>query len=1052
MARWFVLSALILASIILRDSARCQSWRDLISTADSLDEMDHADSAIKIGRLALEKAEEEFGPEDTNVASVLHRLGVYKNSQYFVYGYDEIVSWLERAQAIRERAYGKQHQEVADVLSTLAIFYQKFHFYDKSDPLLKRALIIYEKTLGKEHPKTGQILWNLGISYWRQNNYTESETFFRRSLDVTQEALGSKHADVAQRMIFVGMICDLQGKYAQAESFYLQSLAIATDALGPNHQNVADILSQLGVLCEHQGKYAEAELHYQRSLDILENTLGSDDPKAATTMVNLGNIYVRQDRYSDAEPLFSKSLDIQEEALGSVHPEVAACQEALGVIYAHQGKYAEAESLYQQCLYINNLILAPGNPTVARNLRNLGDAYLIQGKYIQADSCYKQSFNIFERALGTDHPDVAQSLSSLATLYMHQGKFTEAEPLLRRALNTQEKALGTEHPSVATTLENMALIYGSLGQADKSLECYNRLQQSRQHFIEYAFSYASEEQKMRYVEKYPLMEHSLISFAVMTDSDDSKRSALEMILKGKGAVIDAVSVERQIAYCSYDDKIQEKVEKHTGVCGEISTLTLAGANELDPEIYRDRLRALYCKKDSLEAELSQSCAEFQDELEARRFTVTDVADVLSADAVLWEYVRYEPFDFEKGGGVKERIHHPRYAAFTLDHNGYTTLTDLGDAGEIDNLISQARKLIYRARGEVYSALADESEKRLGTVTSRLYDILFAPLKLRLGAKTRIFISPDGQLSLLPFEILLCPDGNYVIEEFQISYVSSGRDLLRFEWNQACSELVYVLADPDFSLSTEALAEHIPEVLKKSGSHSIAREPSRGVSGCLNSQFTPLPYSREEAESVAMTLGRRAQSKIEFYHSIEAIEEILKSMPAAPRVLHLATHGYFCEDTELDAITMVENPLLRSGLALAGANRVVSGVADDGPHAEDGVLTAFEVSGLNLVGTELVTLSACESGLGQVKNGEGVYGLRRAFQHAGARTIVMSLWKVPDKETCELMELFYRAWLSGESKSVALRKAALSLMSERRRSKGSAHPLFWGGFVLVGDPE
>ncbi|MBU1318030.1 MAG: CHAT domain-containing protein [candidate division Zixibacteria bacterium] len=729
-------------------------------------------------------------------------------------------------------------------------------------------------------------------------------------------------------MMFVGMICDLQGKYEQAESFYLQSLAVATDVHGPYHQNVADILTQLGVLCEHQGKYAEAESYYRRSLEILKNTLGLENPKAASTLVDLGNIYVCQDRYSEAEYLFSESLEIQKKALGSVHPAVAACQEALGVIYAHRGKYAKAESLYCRCLYINKLILAPSDPTVGRNLRNLGDTYLLWGKYDGADSCYRQSHDIFERVLGSDHPDVAQSLSSLATLYLHQGEIAKAEPLLRRALNTQEKVLGTGHPSVATILEKLAQIYGSLGQVDKSLECYNKLQQSRQHFIEYAFSYASEEQKMRYVEKYPLLEHSLISFAVMTDSDDSKRSALEMLLIGKGAVIDAVSVERQIAYCSYDDKIQESVERHTDVCGEISILTLAGADELDPEIYRDRLCTLYCRKDSLEAELSQSCIEFQDELEARRFTMTDVANVLPEDAVLWEYVRYRPFDFEKLVGVEDSALRPRYAVFTLDHDEHVSLTDLGDADEIESLIGQARDLIHRAQGEVYSPRVDESERRLGRVTGRLYDILFAPMKHLLGAKTRIFISPDGQLSLLPFEFILCPDSEYVLEKYRISYLSSGRDLLRFARSQACSDIVYVLADPDFDCSVNASAQSIDDALRETGDPVLAGVSSRGASGCLNGQFTPLPYSGKEAASVATTLGLHEQSRVEFYSGVQATEEVLKSMPAAPRVLHLATHGYFCEDTELDGITLLENPLLRSGLALAGANRQVSGVAVD----------------------------------------------------------------------------------------------------------------------------
>jgi CHAT domain-containing protein len=241
-------------------------------------------------------------------------------------------------------------------------------------------------------------------------------------------------------------------------------------------------------------------------------------------------------------------------------------------------------------------------------------------------------------------------------------------------------------------------------------------------------------------------------------------------------------------------------------------------------------------------------------------------------------------------------------------------------------------------------------------------------------------------------------------------------------------------------------------LRKSDIISFAYEPSRGVSGCLDNRFNPLPYSREEARSVGKTLTKKAKLNVDSYYGGDALEEVLKGMSRPPRVLHLATHGFFCQDLDFTEKRMSENPLLRSGLAFSGANRVIDESQKIDSQTEDGILTAFEASGLNLVGTDLVTLSACETGVGEVKNGEGVYGLRRAFQCAGARTIVMSLWKVPDEETCKLMDDFYENWLSGQTKKEALRQAALKILSNRRAKSKSTHPLFWGGFVLLGDPD
>jgi CHAT domain-containing protein len=525
-----------------------------------------------------------------------------------------------------------------------------------------------------------------------------------------------------------------------------------------------------------------------------------------------------------------------------------------------------------------------------------------------------------------------------------------------------------------------------------------------------------------------------------------------MILKSKAVVVDAVSAEKEIAFCSYDDNIRRKAERHAEICGEIATLALAGAGKIETGIYRERLIKLYSIKDSLETELNVKCTEFRDELHSRKFEVADIAGIIPEGSVLWEFIVYEPIDFQKPGSGGDRIGPPRYLAFTLDNKGRITLNDLGDATEIDNLISEARKAIYDARETVYSPLVEESEKRLTGVTGELYKRIFEPLTSSLGNNRYIFISPDGQLNLIPFEILPAPDGQYVVEKYEISYLSSGRELLKFKRKREPGNWALVMADPDFDLSGDRLTRRRERVLKQSGIFTVEYTPTRGASDCMNKLFPGLPYTQRESMSVVRTLEKNSGLRVESYYGGEVLEEVLKGMESAPRVLHLATHGYFCEDLSMVRGRTLENPLLRSGLALAGANRLMStgGVTVD--WGEDGILTAFEVSGLNLVGTELAVLSACETGVGEIKNGEGVYGLRRTFQYAGAETILMSLWKVPDRETYRLMSGFYKNWVGeGRRKREALRQSTLTLLNDLRKRYGTAHPLLWGGFILAGNP-
>jgi CHAT domain-containing protein len=377
------------------------------------------------------------------------------------------------------------------------------------------------------------------------------------------------------------------------------------------------------------------------------------------------------------------------------------------------------------------------------------------------------------------------------------------------------------------------------------------------------------------------------------------------------------------------------------------------------------------------------------------------------------------------------------------------IKDLGDAARIDTLVTAARDLIYKAQGQVYSPAAVTAEERLREVTSQMYDLVFAPLAEASNGESNLIISPDGMLNLLPFEILPAPDGSYVIENYRISYLSSGRDLLKYKGDEPHDGEMIVMADPAFD-GTADLADAAPSpTMTASVSEEMYGPEMRGITDCLETSFSPLGHTRQEAQSVAGQL-KAARMPVREFYDVKAAEDALKNLQAPPQVLHLATHGFFCETGEPEASTK-DNPLLRSGLVLTGANKTIAGESD--PNAtEDGILTALEVSGLNLVGTDLAVLSACESGMGDFVNGEGLFGLRRAFQHAGVETIIMSLWSVPDKETSQLMDGFYRRWLEGSSKRDALRESALEVLAQSREKRGCGHPLLWGGFILAGNPN
>ncbi len=899
----------------------------------------------------------------------------------------------------------------------------------------------------------------LGICYVHKGDYTQSETFFKEALDIYRNSFGSRDSRVAKCLDNLGVLYTDQGRYTEAESLFKQALEISEEALSSDHLDVAGNLSNLGRVYKDQGRYGEADILLARALEIRERRLGPDDPRVAKTLSNLGIIYRTQGRYAEAEPLLRRALEIKEKALDPDHLSTGKSLITLGNLYYDLGRYSEAEHLLGRAVEINERALGRDHPDLGRILIYWGRAYKEQGKYGEAESLLERALQISEKGLGSDHPQVALSLFYLGVLNREQGRCVHAESLFTRSIQISEQVFGPSHPDVALCLNNLGKLLGSGDKYSESLTFYQRAQEARRDFINYCFSYASEIQKLTYVEKYPLIDNSLLSLTLVYNTPRSKKQALEMLFDGKGVVLEAVSKEKEAAYCSYDSATIQKFEELSSVGGKIATMVLEGLGKLQPNEYRDSLRILTEYKGKLEAELSQACSEFAEALALRGIRVEDIAEALPEGSVLWEIVKYEPYDFKKIGSYKEKTGLPRYMAFQLSRDGNIEVADLGEAAVIDSLVAGHRNNISDARETIYEGDEKSAEQGLSGITGQLYHLVFAPLEGHLKGNKRIFISPDGELNLLPYYILPCPDGKYLIEKYGISYLSSGRDLVKYHHpDETESDYALVMTNPDYNMELIAQAGQLADlepVIGSSHSYSPVRGPSDRTE-CLSNPFNPLPATQKEGRIIADLIKEKAQLETYHHYGAKASEEILKGIDIAPRVLHLATHGYFCPKASFSGgVKIFENPLLYSGLALSGANRIIIEETEgylQAPRAEDGILTSLEVSGLNLVGTDLVVLSACQTGVGEVKNGEGVFGLRRSFQHAGARSIAMSMWDIPDRETVELMDDFYREWLSGESKSRALRKSALKILSERRKSRGAAHPLFWGGFVLVGNPD
>jgi CHAT domain-containing protein len=489
------------------------------------------------------------------------------------------------------------------------------------------------------------------------------------------------------------------------------------------------------------------------------------------------------------------------------------------------------------------------------------------------------------------------------------------------------------------------------------------------------------------------------------------------------------------------------------------------------EIQKHSLDKLRERCEKLERDLARQVPEVRLRREIRAVDQRKVASRLPKGSVLVDFVRFTPRRFGAARG-ESRYEAPRYLAFIL-HAGKleVQMIDLGEAEHIEAAIAMFRRCVIWPTCDLLGETLEENRKHLLRLCRQLYCNVFLPIKetLKEGHSNLLFLSPDGELNLLPFEALLNEEGKFVIEEYRLNYVASGRDVLRF--GQKLGEPTHqalIIADPDFNLfiegviaQSEAKVFSLEEYLAE-GEPRLSQDFHKDVA-----PFKRLPGAYEEGKKVAELLRGENVSVCTWFDR-KALDGPFKTV-RAPRILHLATHGFFEEDQEMkqgDVIQSrgnersflpsgIENPLLRSGLVLAGVNTFLQ-KGQLMPEAEDGILTALDVCGLNLYGTELVTLSACDTGVGEVHRGEGVFGLRRAFHQAGARTLVMSLWQVEDEVTWILMEHFYQNLLSGLPKPDALRQAQLCIIRKMREGNLQSeydfpHPFFWAAFVFQGDP-
>jgi CHAT domain-containing protein/Tfp pilus assembly protein PilF len=906
----------------------------------------------------------------------------------------------------------------------------------------ERALALREKVRPAELHGVGEYLKlvidtsnNLAAQHNRKGDYAKAEPLYQRSLALREKSLGPDHPDVATSLNNLGVVFYRRGEYAKAEPLYLRSIAIREKALRPDHPDTATSINNLGAVYEAKGDYVKAESLYQRALAIYEGAK-AEDSGMAQAISNLALLYSKKGDYAKATTLLQRSLEIRVKALGPEHPAVADSLNTLAVFFHNNGEYVKPEPLYLRSLEIRVKSLGPEHPDVANSLNNLGELYRARGEHAKAEPLLLRALQIRVKAQGEENADVAMLLNNLALLYEEKGEYAKAEPIYQRALAIYEKVLGPEHPNVVTLLGNLAAMYEAKDDLTQAVAFRLKAADISERLIAYNLAAGSEKEKLLYLSTFSGETQRTVSLHVHLAPNDraTLRLALTTILRRKGRALDAMADIFGALRRRLNPEDRALLDQLANTRSRLATLVLGGPARTSLAQHQAEIKRLEEQSEKLEAQISMRSAEFR--VQSDPVTLESVQAAIPPGAALVEFVSYYRYDAKK-----KRSGSQSYVAYVLKNQGEPLWADLGEAEKIDAAVRSFR-----------DALRDPDRADVRPLARAVDEKIMQPVRALLGGARALLISPDGALNLVPFGALVDEQNRYLIEQYSLTYLTTGRDLLRMQTRSALSEGVMVVANPDFGDLTTAGSNRGLEV--KKGDAGITQQIVKNPVDFSQVEFGPLPGTADEAKALK-TILRGASVLTEKRATEAALKQISR-----PAILHIATHGFFLEDVainpsqsssrglsirsdnpgqSIDAGAQTVNPLLRSGLAMTGANQLKSG--DD-----DGVLTASEVAGLNLWGTKLVVLSACDTGVGEVKNGEGVYGLRRALVLAGSESQVMSLWPVSDEGTRDLMIGYYRGLQAGQGRSEALRQVQLSML----RSKNRKHPYYWASFIQSGE--
>lgn len=979
------------------------------------------------------------------------------------------VASSEQAVTLRRASPSASPASLASALLVSGWALQRAGQYGPAGTAIREAVGIYSRS-APIHPAYAEALSLLSLQLWFEGSLRDAYGMSEDALRLAEQTLRADHPTIALALKRLAINKLFLGDTADARALLQRALEIASRTFPPDHIEMWSYLNDLADAERTSGDYGAARPLFERARQIAERKFGRWHDSVATSLHNLALVDASLGDYARAQVEQLRATETWERVLGRGHPFVAVALIELAAVYRSNGAPDLALPILQRALSIRQQRLGQQHRDVAKAWTDLAATQLSLGRPTAAMTAVTRALAVWSSTDGAETPEMAATYRLSAAIQARRGYATTARELYTRSLDILRKSLGPSHPVFAETQGELATVLLSLGEHTEAVRTATDAELTGQAHLRLMLQSVSEREALNYARRRPQALDILLTEA--STLPQAASVAFDALVRGRALVLDEMSARRASGQLGPTTAVS--LSKISAARQRLANLIVKGPDALSIAQYTELVDHAREAVDELESQLAVDSSPYRAQFSRSRIGLTDIRRALPPHTALVSYVRYGRL------ATTGRSRIPSYMAFIVYADSTEPMVvSLGSAQLVDGLVRAWRRSVSTPPHT--DALAEALLRpRVGVaLRKRIWD----PVAKAVNNAARVFIVPDGSINVLPFAALPTTPGHYVIESAPtLHYLAAERDVVSAaqiprDRTRALLTVGGAAFDGGRSLTlSEARgapnSDRLPPVAR-----------IRNLAGCASLQtmkFEELPGTRREAEAVAdlwrrFGYGATENAIVDTLVGVEATETAFKALSPGHEVLHVASHGFVMSDDCTKAVAGTRSvgklvsaqtsppsqgrpsrrmafpagssPLLRSGLAFAGANRR----ATTAPDEDDGILTAAEVAGVNLEGTAWVVLSACDTGLGTASSGEGVLGLRRSFQIAGARTVIMSLWSVQDQATVGWMQALYSARLERSLDTAdSVKEAGVTVLRERRAKGLDTNPFYWAGFVAAGD--